>query len=90
MYWHCKLCDSIKIEELKIRHLESKFHISLVNSIIRKYIKPNPLSNEITDIIKYFFIHYRKYNKFKMILLLNLLTPSNQIEYIRIQHSSSH
>ena len=69
----------------------SKFHNALVNSNISKYIISNLNSNKIADIIrKYFLIHFKKYNKYKKLLLLKLLMPSNQIKNIRIQRSSSH
>ena len=71
--------------------IESKYHSSLVNSIIRRYIIAKSTPNKIDDIIrKYLKIHFEKYEKIKVILLLKLLTSSNQIEYIRIQRSSSH
>ena len=79
------------IEELKNRHLESKLHNSLVSSIIRKYIISNPNSKKISGIKgNSLIIHYRKYDKIKMILLLKFLMPSNQNKYFIIQHSSSH
>ena len=71
MYWHCEICDIIKIAELKNKHLESKFHNSFVNSIIRRYIIPTPLPDKIDDIIRnYIVLHYEKYNKFQVVLLL--------------------
>ena len=77
------------IAELRNKHLKSKFHKSFVNSIIRRYIIRSPLPNKIDDIIrKQLRIHYEKYNKFQVVLLFELLMPSNQIKYIRIQRSS--
>ena len=91
MYWHCETCDNIMIAELKNKHLKSKFHNSFVNSIIRRYIITNPLPNKIYDIIrKHLRIHYEKYNKFQVVLLLKFLMPSNQNKYIRIHRSSRH
>ena len=91
MKFHCEIGDKVMNEEFRNTHLESKYHSSLVNSIIRNYIIANPTPNKIDDIIrKYVIVHLEKYEKFKVILLLKLLTPSNQIKYIRIQRSSSH
>ena len=88
MYGHCESCD-ITIAELKNKHLESKFHNSFLNSIIRRYIISSPLPNNIDDIIrKYLKIHYDKHDKFRIVLLLKLLMPSKQIKYFRIQLSS--
>ena len=89
MYWHCEFFDNMMIAELKNKHLKSKFHNSFVNSFIRRYIIPGPLSNKIDDIIrKHLRIHNENHNKFQVVLLLNLLTPSNQLDYITIQRSS--
>ena len=87
--WHCEICDYIMIEELKNKHLESKFHFSYIHSTIRRYIISNPLLNKIEDTIrKSLRIHYGEYNQFRITLLLKLLMPSNQTKYIRIQRSS--
>ena len=89
MYWHCRICANIMIEEVKIIHLESKPHISFVNSIIRKDIISIPLTDKIEDTIKKDLrIHYDKFDKIRIVLLLTLLMPSNQIIFIRIQRSS--
>ena len=73
MYWFCKICDNKMIEEMKIYHLESKFHNSFVNSTIRKYVTSNPLSDNIEDTIrKYLRIHYGKCKKFRIVFLLKL------------------
>ena len=91
MKFHCEICDKVMNEEFRNNHLESKYHISLVNSIIRRYIIANPTPNKIDDIInKYLEIHFEKHEKIKIILFLKLLTPSNQIKYIKIQRSIYH
>ena len=88
MYWHCELRDNTMNTEIK-KKLKSKFHISFPNSFIRKYNISNPLPDKIEDTIrKYFRIHSGKSNKFRIVLLLKLLMPSNQLKYIRIQRSS--
>ena len=80
MYWYCEVRDNITNEEMKINHLESKFHNSFVNSIIRKYIISNPPPDKIEDTIrKYLRNPHDNYNKFRTVLLLKLLMPSNQI-----------
>ena len=77
------------ISELKNKHLESTFQNSFLNSFMRRYIIPNPNSNKIDDIIrKYLKIHWEKYKKLQVVLLLQILLPSNQIKYFRIQRSS--
>ena len=90
MYWHCEVCENILIEQLKNKHLESKFHNSFVSSIIRRYFIPSRLPNKIDDIIrKYLRNHYGKYNNtFRIVLLLKLLMPSNKVKCIGIQRSS--
>ena len=89
--WYCEVCDNIMIAKLKSKHLKSKFHNSLVNSNLKNYIIPNPDYSKSADIIKkYFSVQYKRNNKFKIILLIKVLMPSNRIKYIRIQHSSSH
>ena len=89
MYWHCEICDNILIAESTKKNLKSEFHKSFVNSIIKRYIIPSPLPNKIDDIVrKHLRIHFEKYYKFQVALLLKLLMPSNQIKYIRIQRSS--
>ena len=88
MHCHCEICDKIMKEEFRIKHFESKFHSSLVNSIIRRYSIPNPTPNKIDDIIgNYLKIHFEKYIKFQA-KFEKLLMPSNQIKYIRTQRSS--
>ena len=89
MYWHCENCDKKVNEEFRKKYVESTFHSSLVNSIIRRYNKPNTTTNKIDVLIKkYLKIHFEKFNKFQVILLLKILMPSNQIKYIGIQRSS--
>ena len=76
MKFQCEICDKVMNEELRNTHLESKCHSCLVNSITRKYIIANPTPNKSDDIIrKYLIVHLEKYEKFKVILLLKLLTP---------------
>ena len=54
-----------------------------------RYIISYPNPHECEDRIKrHLTINYEKYNKFHFMLLLNLLMPSNQNKYIRIQRSS--
>ena len=67
MYWHCEICANRMIQVMKVNHLESKFHIFFVKSIIRKYTISNPLLDNIEDTIrKYLRIHYGKYDKFEL------------------------
>ena len=89
MYWHCEIRDNLMNTEIQNRHLESKFHSSLVNSIIMRYIISNLNPRQIEDTIRrYLTNHYEKYNNFQVVLLLELIMPSNQIKYVRIQRSS--
>ena len=91
MKFYCEICDQVMNGEFRNNHLESKYHSFLVKSSIRRYIIANPTPIKIDDIIrKYFKIHFDNYEKLRVILLLKLLTPSNQINYNRIQLSSSH
>ena len=77
------------IEELNNNFRESQFDISFVNSIIRRHIISNSLPDKIEDTIrKSLRIHYGKYNKFRIILLLKLLMPSTKNKYISKQRSS--
>ena len=72
-----------------MNHLETKFQTSFVNSSFRKNNISNPLPDKIEDTIrKYLRIHYDKNIKFRIVLLLKFLKPSNQIKYNRIQRSS--
>ena len=88
-YWRCELCDNIMNPELRNKQLETKFHSSFINSILRRYIIPNPNSKKNDDMIrKYFIIHNKKDNNFQVVFLLKLLMPSNQNKYIRIQRSN--
>ena len=90
MKFHCEICDKVMNEGFRNNHLESKYHSPLVNSSIRRYFIANPIPNKIDDIIrKYLKVHFEKYEKFNVTLLLKLLTLSNQIKYIRIQCSNS-
>ena len=57
MFWHCKLCDYIMTEGLKNKHLNSKFHNTLVNSNVMKYIIPNRNSSKIADRLKKNFFY---------------------------------
>ena len=59
MYWHCEICDKKMNEEFRNKHLESKFHSSLVNSIKKRFILPNPSANKIDEMRrKYLIIQY--------------------------------
>ena len=79
MHWRCDICDKVMYEEFRNNHLQSGFHQRLANSIIRKYIITNPKPNKIDTIIKYLRSHYKKYEKFQVILSVKLLIPSNQV-----------
>ena len=79
MYWHCEIGDKMTIEEFRNNHLQSRFHKRSANSIIRKYINTSPKPNKINDKIrKYVRLHYKKYEKFPIVLLVKLSIPSNQ------------
>ena len=87
MYWHCEICDNMMIAKIDISSLNSRN--SFVNSIIRRLIIPTPLPNKNDDVIrKYLIIYNKNHQKFQIVLLLKILTPSNQIKCIRIQSSS--
>ena len=79
MYWSCDICDKFLYEEIRNNHLQPGYRKRLANSIIRKYIfiKPDK-TGEI--IAKYSRSHNGKHENFFAIILVKLLTPSNQNE----------
>ena len=88
MYWHCEICDKIRNEKFRIKHLESKFHSSLVNSILGRYIISKSAHDKIEDTVrKYLRFHYGKDNNFRIVFLLKSM-PSNKIKYTRSYRSS--
>ena len=53
-------------EQFKNKHLNSKFHSSLVDSNITRYVISNPEPDKIDKIIKnYITIHNEIYNQFQ-------------------------
>ena len=52
MKFLCEICDKVMNEGFRKNHLESKYHSSLVNSVIRRYIIANPSPNKFDDIIR--------------------------------------
>ena len=67
-YFHCELCDkSIKIK-FKKRHLNSRYHKSLSESIISKYTIENPSFLHMEDILKKYVDDYNK--KFVLYIII--------------------
>ena len=90
MYWRCDICDKVINEEFRDNHLQSGYHKHLVNLVIRKYIITNPKPKNFDDTIrKHLRVHYRKYEKFLIILSVKMLIPLNQIKYIRRRQQCS-
>ena len=59
-YFHCDLCDkSIKLRSKK-KHLNSRYHKSLSESIISKYSVENPSFLHMEDILKKYVDDYNK------------------------------
>ena len=68
-------------------HLQSGYHKRLSDSIIQRYILTNPKPNKVDDTVrKNLGFHYRKYEKFLVILSVKLLLPPNQTKNIRRQY----
>ena len=88
MKFHCEICDKLMDEPFKNKHIISESHKHLVLSNIMRYIRSNPESIQIDKILGKYIINQRyKYHQFEFILLLKLLKPSNQVEYIRFKSS---
>ena len=67
--FHCELCDkSIKIRS-KNKHLNSRYHKSLNESIICKYIVKNHGFLHMEDILKNFVYDYNKKFEFYLFSL---------------------
>ena len=67
-YFHCELCDkSIKIKS-ETRHLNSRYHKSLSESIISKYSVENPSFLHMQDILKKYVDDYNKKFVFYIII----------------------
>ena len=67
-YFHCDLCDkSIKIRSKK-KHLNSRYHKSITESIICKYTVKNPSFLHMEVILKKFVDVYNKKFEFYLIL----------------------
>ena len=77
MYCSCDICDKFLYEEFRNNHLQPGYRKRLANSIIRKYfiIKPDKF---VEIIANYSRSHNGKYENFFAIILVKLLTPSDQ------------
>ena len=60
MTYYCILCDKSLLNKSKYNHLKSIDHKILDESIIRRYIIPNPICDQIDEIKKRFVIIYNK------------------------------
>ena len=88
MYWHRDICDKVVSKELRNNHLQSGFHKSLANLITRKYSITKSKPKKIDDTIRnYLRLHYKKYEKFLVILSVKLVLPPNQIKNNRRQYT---
>ena len=82
-YFHCELCDkSIKLRSKK-RHLNSRYHKSLSESIISKYTVENPSFLHMKDILKKYVDDYNKKFVFYIIICKWKLHFSNTIINIK-------
>ena len=82
-YFYCDLCDrSIKIKSKK-RHLNSRDHKSLTNSIICKYTVENPSFFHMNDILKKYIADYNKKFEFYIIVCKWKLAFSDTIINIK-------
>ena len=69
----------------KYNHLKSTTHKTLDESIIREYIIPYPIFEEIDEIMKrYINIYNRKYERYLVGCVLKLITTKNRVRYNRI------
>ena len=67
-YFHCELCNkSIKLRSKK-KHLNSRYHKSLSESIISKYSVENPSFLHMEDILKKYVDDYNK--KFVLYIII--------------------
>ena len=81
MYWHCNICEKVIYEKFANNHLRSEYHKRLANSIIRKYIIVKPDWDGET-IAEYLRSHYKKHQEFFSIIVVKLLTSSQEIKNI--------
>ena len=87
MNLRCDISDKVMYEEFRNINFQSGILKRLAVSIIRKFIITNPKPNEIDYTIrKHLRSHYKKYEKFRVLLSVKLLISSKQIKNNRRQH----
>ena len=85
MIYYCILCGKPKMNKSKYKHLKSVTHKILDESIISRHIILNPIINETDEIMKRCNnIYNKKYQQYSVCCVLNLLTTTNSVRYIRI------
>ena len=67
-YFHCELCDKSSKLRSKKKHLNSRYHKSLSESIISKYTVENPSFLHMQDILKKYVDDYNK--KFVLYIII--------------------
>ena len=85
MTYYCILCDKTMKSLSKYEHFKSKTHTSFTNSKKRRYIIQNLDFHKVDNIKKYVNNHFKKYEEYDVHCLLNLLTTTNRVRYIRIK-----
>ena len=82
-YFNCKLCDkSIKIKSRK-KYLKSQHHKYLSDSIIFRYIVPNPDFLNIENILKNYVLEYNQKHEFCTIICKWTLHFSDTITSVK-------
>ena len=76
---------SIKNEQIKKNHSQSKTRKTLAESNIRIYNILNSIFDQIDEIMKrYINIYHKKYEHYSVRYVLKLLTITNRVGFIRI------
>ena len=84
MTYYCKFCDKSIKNKAKYNHSKSITHKTLDESVLRRYIVPNPIFDQIDEIMKrYIIIYNKKHEKYSLSCVLKLLTTANRVRYIR-------
>ena len=66
----------------KYNHLKSLGHKILDDTLIRRYIIPNPIFDRIDEIMKrYITIFNKKYERYSVSCVLKLLTTTNFVRF---------
>ena len=86
MAYFCIFCDKTMKSLPKYKHFKSKTHTSFTNSIISRYIIPNPNFFEVDEILREFVNNHKKKSEVNdLYCLLKLRTTTNRVRHIRIK-----